>query len=271
MTDTLFDLPPGKPMRTLVNYHGGKWILAPWIIAHFPQHRVYVEPFGGGGSVLLRKDRSHAEIYNDLDGEIVNLFRVARDRGDELHRRIYLTPFSRDVLLESYQEHGNEVDRAMYTLVRSLQGFGSNSIMTKTVSFRANSNRRGSTHASSWKNFPRHLLAVIERLRGVVIENRDAKEVMAAQDSSQTLHYVDPPYVTDTRSGCKGYRYELTDSDHEQLANFLSSLKGHVIVSGYKSELYDRIFAGWKYTEREALADGAKPRTECLWIKEANQ
>lgn len=82
--------------RPIVRYFGGKWKLAPWIIQHLPQHRVYVEPFGGGGSVLLRKPRSYAEVYNDLDGEIVNLFLIARDHGQELQQKLELTPFARD-------------------------------------------------------------------------------------------------------------------------------------------------------------------------------
>lgn len=81
--------------RPLLRYHGGKWKLAPWILRHLPPHRVYVEPFGGGGSVLLQKPRSYAEVYNDLDGEIVNLFRVARERGEELAQAVELTPFAR--------------------------------------------------------------------------------------------------------------------------------------------------------------------------------
>ena len=98
--------------RPLVRYHGGKWMLAPWIIAHFPPHRTYVEPFGGGGSVLLRKTRSYAEVYNDLGGEIVNLFRVARARGEELARLVELTPFARAEFAESYEPAEDELEEA---------------------------------------------------------------------------------------------------------------------------------------------------------------
>jgi len=79
-----------------MRYHGGKWKLAPWIIGHFPPHRIYVEPFGGGGSVLMRKPRSYGEVYNDAWGNVVNVFRVLRDHADEIERLLYLTPFSRD-------------------------------------------------------------------------------------------------------------------------------------------------------------------------------
>src|SRR5574337_272680 len=91
------------PKRPLLRYHGGKWKLAPWILRHLPPHRVYVEPFGGGASVLLQKPRSYAEVYNDLDGEVVNLFIMARERGEELAQAIELTPFAREEFELSYR------------------------------------------------------------------------------------------------------------------------------------------------------------------------
>ena len=196
--------------RPLVRYHGGKWMLAPWVIAHFPEHRCYVEPFGGGGSVLLRKPRSYAEVYNDLGGEIVNLFRVARSRGEELARLVELTPFARTEFAESYEPADDELEQARRTLVRSFMGFGSNSLHQKS-GFRANSNRSGTTPAHDWMNYPDALRMTIQRLRGVVIENRDAMACMLHHDSPQTLHYCDPPYVFSTRTDAKAdYQHEMT-------------------------------------------------------------
>lgn len=249
-----------------MRYHGGKWMLAPWIISHFPEHRCYVEPFGGGGSVLIRKQRSYAEVYNDLDGEIVNLFRMARDRGDELRRALELTPFSRVDFMESYVPSDDPLEQARRTVARSFMGFGSNSHAKKT-GFRSNSNRSGTTPAHAWANHPEALAAVIERLRGVVIENRDAVKVMQTHDSEVTLHYVDPPYVAATRDKGGDYRHEMNDTQHRDLAAALSQLKGTVVLSGYPSPLYDELFAGWHRVQREALADGAKERTEVLWMR----
>lgn len=252
--------------RPLVRYHGGKWMLAPWIISHFPAHRCYVEPFGGGGSVLLRKERSYAEVYNDLDAEIVNLFRVARDHGEELKRKLELTPFSRVDFRESYALSDDPIEQARRTVSRAFMGFGSNA-HNKNTGFRSNSNRSGTTPAHDWRNYPEAFGAIIERLRGVVIENRDAAEVMASHDETTTLHYVDPPYVPETRNAGDDYRHEMTDDDHRALATKLEQLQGMVIVSGYPSPLYDEIYAGWRRVERRHLADGARERTEVLWLR----
>lgn len=260
--------------RPILRYHGGKFNLADWIIGTFPRHRVYVEPYGGAASVLLQKARAYGEVYNDLDGEIVNLFKVVRDRGDELISVLKLTPFARTEYRESFEVSEDTVEQARRTVMRSMMGFGSNALCRNSQSgFRSNSNRSGTTPAHDWSNYPDCLKGIIERLRGVVIENRDAEGLMFQHDSHETLHYCDPPYVHGTRSpkvhGHHGYTYEMTDAQHEQMAETLNQLKGMVIVSGYACELYGRLFDGWRSVERTALADGAKERTEVLWFNNA--
>jgi DNA adenine methylase len=260
--------------RPILRYHGGKFNLADWIIGTFPKHRVYVEPYGGAASVLLLKPRSYGEVYNDLDGEVVNLFKVVRDRGMELIRVLELTPFARAEYRESFEVSEDPIEQARRTVIRSMMGFGSNALCRNIQSgFRSNSNRSGTTPAHDWKNYPDCLKAIIERLQAVVIENRDAEGLMFQHDSEETLHYCDPPYVHDTRSakvhGHHGYTYEMDDVQHEQMAESLNELKGMVIVSGYECPLYDRLFSDWHTIERTALADGAKERTEILWFNEA--
>lgn len=256
-----------QPSRPLLRWHGGKWILAPWIISMMPAHRVYVEPFGGAASVLMRKPRSYAEIYNDLDDDVVNLFRVLRsDRADELIDQLKLTPFASTEFLCAYHRADNELERARRLVVRSFMGFGSNGTHRKT-GFRSNSNRSGTTPARDWVNYPDGLAAIVDRLRGVVVLNRDAKDVMASHDGQETLHYVDPPYLFATRADAgHDYAHELTDADHMSLLAFLRTLKGKVILSGYPSGAYDEALTGWRRIERKALADGAKARTEVLWM-----
>lgn len=251
--------------RPILRYHGGKWRIAPWIVRHLPEHRVYVEPFGGAASVLLRKPRSYAEVYNDLDGEVVNLFRVARDRGAELRESLRLTPFSRDEFVASYEPAPDVLEQARRTVIRSFMGFGSNAHNRKT-GFRSNSNRSRSTPAMDWRNYPDALTAIVERLQGVVIENRDALDVIRTHDGDDTLHYVDPPYVHSTRDRGKDYAHEMGDDGHADLAETLRSVRGRVVLSGYASGLYDDLYAGWHRIERAALADGARPRMEVLWL-----
>lgn len=256
-----------KIRRPALRWHGGKWRLAPWIISHFPGHRVYVEPFGGGGSVLLRKPRSYAEIWNDLDGDAVNMFRVLRsNRSLELVEALRLTPFARDEFKEAYQPSDDPVERARRLVIRSFMGFGSNGHARKT-GFRADSNRSGTTLARDWINYPDSLVTVIDRLAGVVIESKDAGAVMLTHDGPATLHYVDPPYVFSTRSDMsKDYSHELTDADHVALLDLLCGLRGVVVLSGYANALYDDRLKHWRRVERAAFADSAEKRTEVLWI-----
>lgn len=258
--------------RPVLRWHGGKWILAPWIISHFPQHRVYVEPFGGAASVLLRKPRAYAEIYNDLDDDVVNLFRVLRsDRADDLIRQLRLTPFAATEFFEAYGPADDGVERARRLIVRSFMGFGSNGVHKKT-GFRSNSNRSGTTPAHDWANYPNSLAATIDRLTGVCVLNRDAAEVMAAHDAPEALHYVDPPYMMGTRTDALAdYAHELTDGQHVDLLRFLRTLKGNVIVSGYPCDTYDAELEGWHRVQKAALADGASKRVECLWMNFRSQ
>lgn len=268
------------PARPVLRWHGGKWLLAPWIISHFPPHRIYVEPFGGAASVLLRKPRSYAEIYNDLDDWVVNLFRVLRDpmSAARLLTAIRLTPFARQEFesARTLSTEDDPIEKARLLIVRSFMGFGSNAHNGRSTGFRANCNRSGTTPARDWANYPEALMAIIDRLSGVVIESRDAKEVMAAHDSAVTLHYVDPPYMPETRAQgnkydlkCRAYRHEMTEADHATLLAFLKSLRGMVVLSGYPTDMYDRALSDWRRIERQSFADGARPRTEVLWINPA--
>ncbi|MGY3581477.1 DNA adenine methylase [Bradyrhizobium sp. USDA 4341] len=263
---------PGAPTRPAVRWHGGKWLLAPFILDHLPPHRIYVEPFGGGGSVLLRKERSHSEVYNDLDGSIVNLFRVLRDQelGSRLVSAVELTPFARDEFVDAYEPTDDPVEKARRLLVVSFMGFGSNSNSGRTTGFRANGNRNGTVPSMDWRSLSDALPLIIDRLRGVTIENRDALEVIEQHDADETLFYIDPPYLFDTRASAPSYlRYKEdygTESEHKRLLLLARRLRGAAVVSGYPSELYDEALPGWKRVSCRAYADGARDRTEVLWI-----
>lgn len=263
--------------RPVLRYHGGKWKLAPWIISHFPPHRVYVEPFGGGASVLMRKPRSYAEVYNDRWGTVVNVFRVLRDKemAKELKRQLELTPFARDEFVDCGDDQlsaiTDPVEMARRTILRSFAGFGSASTNAAfATGFRANSNRSGTTPAHDWANYPVQIERFVERLQGVIVENKDAADVIHQHDAPSTLFYVDPPYLHSTRQMSRGnaaYAHEMNDDDHRALAATLRSASGMVILSGYPCDLYDReLYPDWRRVQRRAHGDGAVDRTEVLWL-----
>jgi DNA adenine methylase len=268
------------PTRPLLRYHGGKWRMAPWLLDLFPAHHTYVEPFGGGASVLLQKPRAKAEIYNDLDREIVNVFAQMRDNGAALIDKLRFTPFARDEFELSREPAVDALEQARRTIVRSFMGYGTtltrinvgNGEVQRTGFRRLR--RDSTTTAADWSGLPDAFLAIFERLQGVIIENRDACEVMIEHDSPATLHYVDPPYVHSTRQAKMGqakmgYRHEMDDDGHRRLADTLCRLKGMVIVSGYPSALYDDLFDEdvWERRERKAWAINAAERCECIWTR----
>lgn len=261
-----------SPRRPLLRYHGGKWRLAPWLISNFPSHTTYVEPFAGAASVLLKKPRSRGEILNDLEGEVVNLFLVLRSRGERLVRLLEFTPFSRTEYARAIRPVTDPVERARRLIVRSFMGFGSDSFRAnRTSGFRGRFQGSGkTTPAYEWSSYPSSLAFAIDRLRGVVIENLPAVDVIRKYDRPDTFFYCDPPYPILTRSACSNgrhcYTHEMKDADHEHLSEVLHSIKGMAIISSYDCPLYSRLYKGWRKESHEALADGAKKRIETIWF-----
>ncbi|EAR14040.1 putative methyltransferase [Robiginitalea biformata HTCC2501] len=217
---------------------------------------------------MLQKSRSYSEVYNDLDGEVVNLFRVVRDCGRDLLDVLRMTPFSRDEFNLSYNTSVDPIEQARRTVIRSFMGFASGLQSHQRTGFRSCSNRSGTTPARDWVNYPDALEGIIERLQGVVIENRDALDVISQHDTPDTLHYIDPPYVLNTRfkgQSTRIYAEEMMDQDHENLCQAIQGLQGAVVVSGYDNEIYNDLLTGWHKYYRKAFADGAKARMEVLW------
>lgn len=264
--------------RPLMRYHGGKWRLAPWILQHLPPHRCYVEPFGGAAGVLLQKERAYAEVYNDLDGDIVNLFRVLRDPGSSarLIELVSLTPYAREEFDGAYEPSEDAIERARRTIVRASMGFGSAGATKGTTGFRIDTRRRHGTAQQLWARYPETLPPIIRRLAGVMIENRPALDVIRQHDAPDTLFFVDPPYVHETRyAGAKHGRYyehEMDNAGHGELLDGLRHVQGMVALCGYPSAIYDDALVGWAKnttTARISAARGTAVRTECLWLNPA--
>lgn len=257
-----------------IRYHGGKFRLASWIIERMPEHVCYVEPFGGAAGVLLQKPRSYSEVYNDLDGEVVNLFRVLRDPGmnQRLQDACSFTPYSRDEFCAAQQQTDDPIERARRMVVRACMGFSSAAGIGGNSGFRSDSKRKYATAAHLWERYPGNLAAVCQRLQGVIIENKDALAILRAHDADTTLHYIDPPYVPETRVlGNRYYNHEMTVEEHEQLLTVARTLSGMVMISGYESELYNDMLLGWKKETKGSSISagrGTKVRNECLWIND---
>lgn len=248
-----------------IRYHGAKFRLAPWIIEHMPTHTCYVEPFGGAAGVLLQKPRSYAEVYNDLDGELVNLFRVLRDPvlNQRLQDSCLLTPYSRDEFCFAREHINDPVERARRMVVRACKGFGSAAGIGGQSGFRIDSKREYAIASHLWARYPANLSAVCQRLQGVIIENKkDAIAVMRAHDAETTLHYIDPPYVPESRvQGNRYYNHEMTAENHEQLLAVASNDGRY----GYDQRVRQRAiqrFAGRLAEGNKILSDQRRPWDE---------
>jgi DNA adenine methylase len=240
----------------------------------FPPHKIYVEPFGGAAGVLLQKPRSYSEVYNDLDDGIVNLMRVMRDREqrDQLLEILVLTPYSRTEFLLAYEPTDDPAESARRTIIRAQMGFGSAGATKGATGFRSDANRDYGTAAHLWAQYPDCLASIGQRLAGVMIENRPAVDLIRDQDSPETLFFVDPPYVMDTRvmrTSSRYYKHEMTDADHLELINVLRSVRGMVVLSGYESDLYSSALSGWEQhttNARISAGRGSAIRTECVYL-----
>lgn len=229
-------------MNTLLNYPGAKWGMAAQIVSLMPPHRSYLEPFFGSGAVLFSKPPSAIETVNDIDGDIVNFFKVLREQPEKLAMFISLTPYSRDVFNDAHENKGSsDFERAYKFAIRSKMGFGFKTY-TKT-GFKVDvAGREGSYAVNNWNRLPADCLEAAAQLKDVQIENRPALDLIRKHNYDNVLIYADPPYLLETRGG-KQYRHEMTEQDHLYLLEALKQHKGSVILSGYPSEMYDRELA----------------------------
>ena len=259
-------------------YYGGKQTIARDIVEQLPPHGHYVEPYAGSLAVLLAKPPSAHETVNDLDGDIVALWRVLRDRPDDLERVCALTPHARAEHQQALHrpEDLDDLERARRIWVRLTQGRGGSLHPTGWRHFQNPRGRRGgfASMGAYLEAYAARILPAADRLARVSLECRPALDIIAAYGRhDDVLLYVDPPYLAETRNSRTGnhYRHELrSPAEHEDLADALLACRAAVVLSGYPSALYDDLYSAWRRVEIPTYtgngAPGAERRTEVLWI-----
>lgn len=228
-------------------WYGGKFSHLDWLLPLLPKCHHYCEPFAGSAAVLLNRPPSPIETYNDLDGEVVNFFRVLRDRGSEIEQAIKLTPFSREEFAQAciLDPEVGEVERARRFYIRARQvrtGLAQTATVGRWANCKDTSRAGMSGVVSRWLGGVEQLASICERLLRVQIENRPATDIIRLYDSPKTLFYCDPPYVHETRGDSSAYKYEMSDQQHEELADTLNSVKGKVAFSNYDCDLLARLY-----------------------------
>jgi DNA adenine methylase len=254
-------------------WYGGKYSHLDWLLPLLPATEHYCEPFGGSAAVLINRPPSPVETYNDLDGEVVNFFRVLRERKDELIQAIGLTPFSREefkLAMNGDREQISNLERARRFFIRARQtrtGMAQVSSEGRWAHCLLCSRSGMSAAVSRWLGSVEGLSEIVQRLLRVQIEGAPAIEVIRRYDSAETLFYCDPPYPHATRGDSNMYAYEMTDQEHADLAAVLRKVKGKVAVSSYDCKLMDELYAGWNKIEAPGKTAHSvkKMRREILW------
>lgn len=262
-------------------WYGGKYSHLDWLLPLLPKTIHYCEPFGGSAAVLLNRVPSPVETYNDIDGEVVNFFRVLRDQQAELIKAIGLTPFSREefrIATEESTDGISDLERARRFFVRARQvrtGLAQTASIGRWAHCKLTSRAGMAGAVSRWLGSVEGLSEIVQRLLRVQIENASAVEVIQRYDSPETLFYCDPPYPHDSRSDVNAYGFEMTDEEHRALAEVLHNVQGKVAISSYHCKLMDDLYSDWDYIESapkkahstNTRSDNIKQdRIEVLWV-----
>ena len=255
-------------------WYGGKYSHLDWLLPLLPEAHHYCEPFGGSGAVLLNRAPAPVETYNDIDGEVVNFFRVLRDQKEKLIEAIGLTPFSREEFYVAVMDYGPDLsplERARRFFVRARQvrtGLAQTASLGRWANCKKTSRAGMSGVVSRWLGSVESLPEIAERLLRVQIENRPALEVIKLYDAGETLFYCDPPYPHQARGDSKAYAFEMTDAEHEKVARALNRIKGKAAVSGYRCDLMDTLYKGWQCVEAppKKCHSVKRLRSEAIWM-----
>ena len=260
-------------MRTVLKYPGSKWNIVSKLVELIPEHHSYVEPFFGSGAVLFNKPVSDIETINDLDHDVVNLFRCIQEDADRLSGMVMTTPFSREKYEDTYKLDvwklmmpDEPYHKALRFLIQCWQGHGFRTNGSK-VGWKNDVQGRDKAYAANdWAELPGRLLQAAERLRGVQIENMPAVKLIERFNFSNVLIYCDPPYLLQTRTGGKQYKKEMSVEEHIQLLETIKQHSGPAIISGYDNELYNTMLNGWYTEKHKSLTQGNSKKQEMLWM-----
>ncbi len=265
-----------KPKKLIAfGWYGGKFSHLDWLLPQLPDCLHYCEPFAGSGAVLLNRCPSPVETYNDIDGEVVNFFKVLRDEKDVLIEQIALTPFSREEFGVACQLDPNltNLERARRFYIRARQvrtGLAQTASIGRWANCKNTSRSGMSGVVSRWLGGIKQLEFIAERLLRVQIENRPAIDIIKLYDSKETLFYCDPPYIHQTRGDKKAYGFEMTDFDHKNLAKALNSIEGLAAISNYDCDLMDELYPASKWTKiyspEKVIHSTKDTRQEVIWV-----
>ena len=260
--------------RIVFGWYGGKFSHLDWLLPLLPECHHYCEPFAGSGAVLLNRVPSPVETYNDIDGEVVNFFRVLRDQHEELIRAIALTPFSREEYYRAIHTTNDvsDVERARCFYIKARQtrtGLAQTASLGRWANCKNTSRAGMSGVVSRWLGGVGALDDIAQRLMRVQIENRPAVDVIQLYDSPTTLFYCDPPYLHATRGDVKSYGFEMDEEQHREFAEVVNACSGMVAVSGYEHPLMDKLFGPGKWFKtlgaRKTIHSTKGTRQEVLW------
>jgi DNA adenine methylase len=274
-TDELpLGLPRRRRRRIAFGWYGGKFSHLDWLLPLLPKAHHYCEPFSGSAAVLLNREPSAVETYNDVDGEVVNFFRVLRDQGPEIERAIALTPFAREEFHRAISGKRiglTRLERARRFYIRARQtrtGLAQTASLGRWANCKHTSRAGMSGVVSRWLGGVEALADISSRLIRVQIENRPALDVIRLYDGKETLFYCDPPYLHDTRGDSKAYGFEMQEIQHVDLAAALKRCHGKVAISGYRNRLMDKLYKEWRRYDAPAKHCHSikKMRQECLWM-----
>ena len=252
-------------MKCVLKYPGAKNRLALWICSYIPAHQVYLEPYFGSGAVFFNKELVKIETINDLHGEVVNYFKVIRDKPEQLISLLQLTPYARDEYESSFsiKEGESDVERARKFAVRCWQGFGCSNLYKN--GFRTSQQSNSPHTTKEWRELPERVIQANKRLLNAQIENIPALELINRYNTEDVFIYVDPPYLLNTRKR-NLYLYEMSDEDHVQLLTVMKKHKGKILISGYDNDLYNDMLKGWNKVYKTNQAERGLVRTETLWM-----